>query len=90
MSNKLTPKQEKVYLFLRDYIHEHKHAPYLREIQEALEIKSHKSAIDRLVALERKGYIRRKINKHKGIKLVNNYKNHTDLGERLGQNGNEI
>ena len=73
--NRLTFKQEQVYLFVKDYITTHKQAPYLREIQLACNIKSHKCAIARLIALERKGYIRRKINQHKGIRLVNKYKN---------------
>ncbi len=72
MSNKLTKKQEYVYLFLKDYIAKYRHAPYLHEIQLACNIKSRKSVIDRLNALERRGYIKRKINQHKGIKLVNN------------------
>jgi repressor LexA len=74
MSKKLTQKQEQIYLFLRDYIAQNKDAPYLREIQVACNIKSHKCTIDRLIALERKGYIRRKINQHRGIRLVNNSK----------------
>jgi repressor LexA len=73
MANSLTPKQEQLYLFLRDYITQHRHAPYLREIQQAFNIKSHKQVIDRLVSLERKGYIRRKINQHQGIKLVSKH-----------------
>jgi repressor LexA len=75
MSKKLTQKQKQVYLFLRDYIAQNKDAPYLREIQLACNIKSHKCVIDRLFALERKGYIRRKINEHRGIRLINNGKN---------------
>ena len=71
MSNHLTPNQQAIYLFLRQYIGLNKHSPYLREIQEACHIKSHKNVIDRLNSLERKGYIKRKINQHRGIRLVN-------------------
>jgi repressor LexA len=70
MINGLTPQQIQVYIFLRDYISVHGHAPYLREIQQTCNIKSHKSVIDRLNALERKGYIKRKFNQHKGIRLL--------------------
>jgi len=73
-NNNLTLNQEKVYLFTKDYIALNRRAPYLREIQEACGIKSHKSVIDRLTALERKGYIKRKINQHRGIRLANSHK----------------
>ena len=70
MSNHLTPNQEKIYLFIQEYFDLNKCSPYLREIQQACDIKSHKIVIDRLNALERKGYIRRKINQHRGIRLI--------------------
>lgn len=73
-NNNLTPNQAKVYFFTRDYIALNRRSPYLREIQQACNIKSHKSVIDRLIALERKGYIKRKINQHRGIKLDNSHK----------------
>lgn len=72
MPNKLTSNQEQIYQFIREYITQNKRSPYLREIQQACNIQSHKSVIDRLNALERKGYIRRKINQHRSIRLVNN------------------
>ena len=71
MPNKLTPNQEQVYLFIKGYIVKNKHAPYQHEIQRACNINSHKCVIDRLTALERKGYIKRKLNQHRSIKLVN-------------------
>ena len=71
MSNHhLTPNQEQIYQFIRQYISQNKCAPYLREIQQSCQVKSHKTVIDRLVALERKGYIKRKINQHRSIKLM--------------------
>ena len=69
IAKSLTPKQAQVYAFLRDYIAEHQHAPYIREVQEACRIPSYKSAVDRLLALERKGWIDRVPNKHRGIAL---------------------
>jgi repressor LexA len=79
MSSKLTPNQQRVYQFIREYISQNKSSPYLREIQQSCNIRSHKVVIDRLNALERKGYIRRKINRHKSIRLINNFKNQTIL-----------
>ena len=69
-NNHLTLRQAQTYEFLKAYFIQNRHAPYLREIQAGCQIKSHKSVIDKLVALERKGYIRRKINKHRSIKLL--------------------
>jgi repressor LexA len=67
----LTTGQKEVYEYIRSYMDRNKHAPYIREIQDACQISSHKGVIDRLVALERKGYIKRKLNKHRSIKLNN-------------------
>lgn len=81
MLRKLTLKQKEVYIFIKDYISKHRHSPYLREIQSACKITSHKIIIDRLIALERKGYIRRKINQHRGIRLKNNCQAILDVKE---------
>lgn len=71
MNNKLTSHQARVFFFIKSYINEKRRAPYLREIQEACNIQSHKVVIDRLNALERKGYIKRKFNQHRSIRLKN-------------------
>jgi SOS-response transcriptional repressor LexA len=70
-NHNLTHNQERIYLFIRSYMDQNKRSPYLREIQESCDIKSYKTVIDRLIALERKGYIKRRLNQHRGIKLVN-------------------
>ena len=56
--------------YIQAYIAEHRHSPLIREIQAACQIASYKSAIDRLGALEHKGFIKRVPNKHRGIKIV--------------------
>ncbi len=56
--------------FLQRYVGEHRQSPLIREIQSGCQIASYKSAIDRLNALERKGFIKRLPNKHRGVKLV--------------------
>ncbi|MBI2495529.1 MAG: hypothetical protein HYY58_03900 [Candidatus Omnitrophica bacterium] len=66
----LTQKQQTVFEFLQRYVSEHQGSPLIREIQQGCQITSYKSAIDRLNALERKGYIRRTPNKHRGITLT--------------------
>jgi len=65
----VTQKQQAVLEFIRNYIAEHRQSPLIREVQLGCQIASYKSAIDRLNALERKGFIRRTPNKHRGIKL---------------------
>lgn len=66
----LTSKQQTLYEFIVHYISEHHQSPLIREIQAACQITSYKSAVDRLNAVERKGFIRRLPNKHRGIKLA--------------------
>lgn len=56
--------------YIQAYIAEHRNSPLIREIQAACQIASYKSAIDRLGALEHKGFIRRAPNKHRGIKIA--------------------
>ena len=67
---KLTKKQQVVLEFVQRYLAEHRASPLIREIQSACQIASYKSILDRLNALERKGFIKRAPNKHRGIRLV--------------------
>lgn len=67
---RLTAKQEIVLDFIRRYIAEHQLAPLIREVQVGCQIASYKSTVDRLNALERKAYIKREPNTHRGIQLV--------------------
>ncbi len=68
----LTLKQREVYDYIRDYIDKNSVSPYIREIQEGCNIQCYKSAVDKLLALEKKGYIKRSLNKHRSIKLNGN------------------
>ena len=67
----LTQRQLAVYNYIKGYIVEYKRSPYIREIQEACGINSYKVTLDRLSSLEKKGYIRRRLNKHRSIALNN-------------------
>jgi len=67
---KLTKKQKAVLDFIKAHMGKNKQAPYIREIQQACGIVSYKSAVDKLLALEKKGRIKRVLNKHRGIKLI--------------------
>lgn len=65
----LTIRQRKVYDYIKDYIDKNSISPYIREIQEGCNIQCYKSAVDKLLALEKKGYIKRSLNKHRSITL---------------------
>jgi repressor LexA len=66
----LSPKQQRILQFLRDYIDEHDYPPSIREIQDACEISSTSVVDYNLRALERAGYIRRDREISRGIELV--------------------
>jgi len=66
----LTKKQKAVLDFVKGYMDQKNQSPYIREIQDGCSINSYKSVVDKLLALEKKGYIKRAINKHRNIKLA--------------------
>lgn len=65
----LTDKQREVYVYIANYMERNSKSPYIREIQEGCGIQCYKSAVDKLLALEKKGYIKRAMNKHRSIVL---------------------
>ncbi|MFC1577287.1 hypothetical protein ACFL3N_02995 [Candidatus Omnitrophota bacterium] len=67
----LTVKQRGVLDYIKEYIQTNSRAPYIREIQEACGITSYKACVDKLLSLEKKGYIKRILNKHRSISVNN-------------------
>ncbi|HSX59872.1 MAG TPA: transcriptional repressor LexA [Tahibacter sp.] len=65
----LTANQQRVLDFIADYVAEHANAPSLREIAEALSLRSHSSAQDYVEALVRKGALER-LPQHRGLRLA--------------------
>lgn len=65
----LTPKQTYVFNYIKEYIEKNNISPFIREIQEGCGIASYKAAVDKLLVLEKKGFIKRELNKHRGIKV---------------------
>ena len=65
----LTNKQLAIFEFIKQYFDAHQRSPLIREIQEGCHIISYKSVVDKLLALEKKGFIERRANKHRGILL---------------------
>lgn len=65
----LTTKQSEVLNYIKSYMEKNNISPFIREIQEGCGIVSYKAAVDKLLVLEKKGFIKRELNKHRGIKV---------------------
>ena len=67
---KLTQKQQVVLSYIQSYLATYQQSPLIREVQLGCQIASYKSTLDRLNSLERKGWIKRLPNKHRGVQLL--------------------
>jgi len=65
----LTQKQEQIFIFIKDSIHDSGFPPTVREIGEKFSI-TVKGAYDHLKAIEKKGYIRCTQNKSRAIEVL--------------------
>ncbi|GAB5536274.1 MAG: S24 family peptidase [Rubricoccaceae bacterium] len=70
MRARLTERQNQVYEFLRMYIRTNGKPPTIKEIGSQLGIKSTNGVHKMIVALEKKGYIRRARHEARGISLI--------------------
>jgi repressor LexA len=59
MNEQPSPKQQRIFDFIREFIDEHDYPPSIREIQDACSISSTSVVDYNLRILEKKGYIRR-------------------------------
>ncbi len=66
----LTLQQWKLARFIADYIREHGFSPTLREMSEAMDIRSTNGVKGHLIALERKGFIRRTARAARSIQVL--------------------
>jgi repressor LexA len=66
----ITPKQRRVYEFIRGYIDSNEQSPTIAEIGRYFQISSSASVHGILLALEREGLIKRRPNVSRGIDLV--------------------
>lgn len=66
----LTPKQRRILEFIHDYVQRHGYPPSIREIAFRMQIKSPRGVAKHLIALERKGHLRRGAGMSRGIKLA--------------------
>ena len=69
MDQKLTPKQEQILDYLKECILKKGYPPAVREICEAVNLKSTSSVHSHLETLEKKGYIRRDPTKPRAIEI---------------------
>lgn len=68
--DKLTKKQEKLYLVIKNFIEKNGYAPTIREINEIINIKSTSTTFTKLLQLQKKGYITYINGKARTIKLL--------------------
>ncbi len=70
MSSDLTRQQSKILEFIRSEVHTKGYPPSVREICEAVGLKSTSTVHGHLIKLEKKGYIRRDSTKPRAIELL--------------------
>jgi repressor LexA len=68
----LSPKQEKIFAFIRDFVEERDYPPSIRDIQTACAISSTSVVDYNLKALERQGLIRRDREISRAIEVLDN------------------
>jgi repressor LexA len=72
MKKNLTRRQEMIFNFIQKAIAERGYPPSVREIGDAVGLKSSSTVHTHLVKLEKKGYIRRDPTKPRAIEIVDN------------------
>ena len=70
MKKKLSPRQQRILEFIRDFMDEHHYPPTVRDIQERCEISSTSVVDYNLHILEREGYLKREPEVSRGIELL--------------------
>ncbi|MGB9792674.1 MAG: transcriptional repressor LexA [Thermacetogeniaceae bacterium] len=70
MGKKLTRRQEEILKYIQESIYKRGYPPSVREIGEAVGLKSSSTVHSHLIQLEKKGYIRRDPTKPRAIELV--------------------
>jgi len=68
--NMLTPKQLKLFKYLKNYFKEHEYMPIFEEMKVYMNIKSKSGVHHMLGAIEWKGYIKRYPARNRAIKII--------------------
>jgi repressor LexA len=66
----LTPAQAETLSFIKRYVRENKYPPTVTEMQKSFKLRSLRSVMQRIEALERKGFIKRSRFQHRGIQVI--------------------
>jgi repressor LexA len=72
----LTERQEEIFQYIYEHINENHYPPTLREIADHFKFSSTNAVNDHLVALERKGYLRRGADKSRALEILKMPKNY--------------
>ncbi len=70
MKERLSPRQERILEFLREFMEEHSYPPTVRDIQRGCEVSSTSVVDYNLRQLQAKGYLRREPEVSRGIELL--------------------
>ena len=70
MKGKLSPKQERILIFMRDFMEDNSYPPSIRDIQSGCDVSSTSVVDYNLKALERLGYIRRDREVSRAIEIL--------------------
>jgi SOS regulatory protein LexA len=73
-ADNLSPRQERILAYIREFVNEHGYPPAIRDIQSKLHISSTSVVAYNLKALESKGMIKREGNVSRGIRLPSSEK----------------
>ena len=68
--NMLTPKQLKLFKYLKNYFKEHEYMPLFEEMKVYMNIKSKSGVHNMLGSIEYKGYVERIPAHHRAIKII--------------------
>lgn len=79
--DRLTQRQNEAYEFIRGYMDRNQAPPTMKEIGEALGIRSTNGVFKLLEALERKGWIERRKQEARGIRLVEDEQDPFGVGQ---------
>ncbi|CDN10648.1 MAG: repressor LexA [Richelia sp.] len=71
---KLTEAQQELYDWLKEYIRSHQHSPSIRQMMQAMHLKSPAPIQSRLEHLRNKGYIEWSEGKARTIRILQNFK----------------
>lgn len=66
----ISPKQQRIFSFIQNYVSSNKEAPTISEIGRQFEMRSSASVHKNLTQLEREGFIKRIPNVARGIQIV--------------------